>query len=75
MNNTSSIDSTLSRPSDLRANPPILMNEREVSAFLGLSERSVRTYTNNGLIPVIRVGRRKIFRRDAVLAVLSKLEQ
>ncbi|WP_309401085.1 helix-turn-helix domain-containing protein [Cerasicoccus maritimus] len=59
---------------DLRAQPPVLMNEREISVFLGLSERSVRTYTTNGLIPVIRVGRRKIFRRDAVLAALRKLE-
>jgi len=59
----------------LRANPPILMNEREISLFLGLSERTVRTYTGNGVIPVIRVGRRKIFRRDAVLAALKKLER
>ncbi len=59
----------------LRENPPVLMNEREVSVFLGLSERSVRNYTANGLIPVIRVGRRKIFRRDAVLAALRKLER
>jgi len=59
---------------ELRQSPPVLMNEREVSAFIGLSERSVRNYTARGLIPVIRVGRRKIFRRDAVLAALKKLE-
>ncbi|MGB0371994.1 MAG: helix-turn-helix domain-containing protein [Opitutales bacterium] len=61
-------------PESIRANPPALMNEREISIFLGLSERSVRTYTQKGVIPVIRVGRRKIFRRDAVLTALKKLE-
>lgn len=56
----------------LRENPPVLMNEREVSVFMGLSERSVRTYTSKGVIPV---GSRKIFRRDAVLAALRELEE
>jgi hypothetical protein len=50
------------------------MNEREVAAFLGLAERSIRNFVNRGLIPVIRIGRRKIYRRDAVIAAMQKLE-
>jgi excisionase family DNA binding protein len=61
-------------PEDLRANPPTLMNEREVAVFLGICPRSVRNFTARGLIPVIRLGRRRLFRRDAVMAALAKLE-
>jgi hypothetical protein len=58
----------------LRANPPVLMSEREVAAFLNICERSVRNFTARRLLPVIRLGRRRLYRRDAVLAALSKLE-
>lgn len=51
------------------------MNEREVAVFMGVCERSVRNYTARRLIPVIRVGKRKIYRRDAVLAALRHLER
>jgi excisionase family DNA binding protein len=59
---------------DLRSNPPTLMNEREVAIFLGICPRSVRNFTSRGLLPVIRLGRRRLFRRDAVLAAIVKLE-
>jgi len=42
--------------------------------FKHICERTVRHYTEQRVIPVIRVGRRKIFRRDAVLAALENLE-
>lgn len=59
---------------DLRSNPPTLMNEGEVATFLGICPRSVRNFTVRGLLPVIRLGRRRLFRRDAVLAAIAKLE-
>jgi hypothetical protein len=58
----------------LRANPPVLMNEREVAVFVGICPRSVRNFSARGLLPVIRLGRRRLFRRDAVLAALKALE-
>lgn len=58
----------------LRSNPPTLMNEREVAVFLGVCPRSIRNFTARGLLPVIRLGRRRLFRRDAVLAAIVKLE-
>jgi len=64
----------MTTPEDLRANPPTLMNEREVAVFLGICPRSVRNFTTRGLIPVVRLGRRRLFRRDAVMAALAKLE-
>lgn len=32
------------------------MNLREVAAFLGVSERTVRNYVSRGLIPATRIG-------------------
>jgi|GEM_PF-5869928 len=65
----------VSSPGDIRANPPVLMNEREVSLFVGVCPRSVRNFTARKLLPVIRLGRRRLYRRDAVLAALKELEQ
>ena len=59
---------------DLRRNPPVLMNEREVAVVLNVCPRSVRNFTSRRLLPVIRLGRRRLFRRDAVLAALAALE-
>ena len=62
-------------PADsIRANPPVLMNEREVALFVGICPRSVRNFTARKLLPVIRLGRRRLYRRDAVLAALKALE-
>ena len=58
----------------LRANPPVLMNEREVATFMDICPRSVRNFRGRSLLPVIRLGRRRLYRRDAVLAALQKLE-
>ncbi len=59
---------------NIRANPPVLMNEREVARFIGICPRSVRNFSARGFLPVIRLGRRRLFRRDAVLAALKSLE-
>ena len=58
----------------LRLNPPVLMNEREVALVLNVCPRSIRNFTSQKLLPVIRLGRRRLFRRDAVLAALQALE-
>jgi hypothetical protein len=61
-------------PDTLRADPPVLMNEREVAVFLNICPRSVRNFTARKLLPVIRLGRRRLYRRDAVLTALKTLE-
>jgi len=53
----------------------MLMSEAEVAVFIGICPRSVRNFTHRGLLPVIRLGRRRLFRRDAVLAALRTLEE
>lgn len=61
--------------SGIRSDPPVLMSEREVALFIGICERSVRNFTSRGLLPVIRLGRRRLYRRDAVLAALRAMEK
>jgi len=41
---------------EICANPPVLMNEREVALFLNICPRSVRNFTARKLLPVIRAG-------------------
>ena len=61
-------------PADLRVNPPVLMNEHELSLVTGLCPRSIRTYVKAGIIPRIKIGRRVLFRWPQVNAALAKLE-
>lgn len=61
-------------PDDIRITPPCLMNVRQVALFLGCSLRSVHNYTEAGILPVVRLGRRRIYRRESVLAALAALE-
>ncbi len=59
----------------IRQTPPVLMNEHEVALFIGICTRSVRNFTARGLLPVIRLGRRRLYRRDTVLAALQRMER
>jgi hypothetical protein len=59
---------------DIRTNPPLLMNERELAFVTGLCPRSVRNYTRAGFIPRIKIGRRVLYRWPQVEAALARLE-
>jgi len=65
---------TAASSAQLRINPPMLMNEAEVAVFIGNCPRSVRIFTQRSLLPMIRLGRRRLFHRDAVLAAPRTLE-
>jgi hypothetical protein len=60
---------------DLRVNPPVLVNERELAHITGLCPRSLRNYVRAGIIPRIKIGRRVLFRWPQVEAALAKLER
>lgn len=51
------------------------MNEQADALFIGICTRSVRNFTARGLLPVIRQGRRRLYRRDTVLAALQRIER
>jgi len=51
------------------------MNEQEVALFIGICTRSVRNFTARGMLPVIRLGRRRLYRRDTVMAALQRMER
>ena len=51
------------------------MNAAEAAVYTDCSERHFRELTAKGVFPHIRVGRRVLFRRDAINAALGKLER
>lgn len=59
---------------DLRTNPPVLVDERELSFITGLCARSIRNHVRAGIIPRIKIGRRVLFRWPQVEAALARLE-
>ena len=61
-------------PEEIRRNPPLLLSEREVSLYLGLSPRSVRNLRKRRLIPYIKLGGRVLFRLAEIDRALAKLE-
>ena len=58
----------------VRINPPLLLRESETAAMLGVSIRTVRNYDRRGLLKPIRIGGRKLYRLETLLATLEKLE-
>ena len=58
----------------LRANPPQILNRTELCAWLTLSDRTVRNYEARGLLPVVRIGGRRLYRRDAIMKALKEME-
>lgn len=58
----------------LRASPPQLLNFRELSVVLGVSERAVSNWVRSGILPRIKLGRRVLFRWSQIEAALAKLE-
>jgi len=61
--------------SSIRQTPPVLMSEQEVALFIGICTRSVRNFTARGMLPVIRLGRRRLYRRATVMAALQRMER
>ena len=58
----------------LRRDPPEFMGRHEACVWLGISERTLRNYEARGWIPVVRIGRRRLYRRDAVMKALEERE-
>ena len=49
-----------------------ILNRPELAWWLRLSERSIRNYEKEGQIPVIKIGRRRLYHKAAVLEALEK---
>jgi excisionase family DNA binding protein len=58
----------------LRRQPPLILSAAEAAVYTDTSERNFRELAERGVFPSIRVGRRVLFRRDAIDAALGKLE-
>lgn len=60
--------------SDSKPAIDVLWVVRDVAKLMKLSERTVFTLTQEGVIPCIRLGRSVRYRPDAVMEALRKLE-
>lgn len=58
----------------IKRNPPLIMNERELAAYVGLCPRSVRNLRRRRLISFIKLGGRVLYRLSEVNRALEKLE-
>ncbi len=65
---------TPSTLNSVRIDPPLLLRESETAVILGVSIRTVRNYDRRGLLKPIRIGGRKLYRRETLLTTLEKLE-
>lgn len=51
----------------------LLLDVRQASSFLGISERSLRWHADKQLIPFRRLGRRLVFKREELEAFYDRL--
>jgi excisionase family DNA binding protein len=40
--------------------PPAFINRKELAAQLGVSDRTIRNWQNQGLVPAIKIGKRTV---------------
>jgi len=59
----------------LRWNPPHIMNAKELSVYLGISERKIRSDAASGKIPSVRIGGRVVFRLCDIDRCLENLRR
>ncbi len=53
-------------------NPPSILNVPEAAALLRISTRTLREHVSARRLPVVRLGGRLLFRREALLGALEK---
>ncbi|HUE72670.1 MAG TPA: helix-turn-helix domain-containing protein [Pirellulaceae bacterium] len=66
-------------PSMLQSGPAgepeaLLIDERSAAALLGVSPRTIWTLADAGEIPFVRIGRRKLYSRETLLAWIRARE-
>lgn len=53
---------------------PLLMDSLEAANVLRISTRTLHTLTKRGVIPCVRLGRRVLYRREALAHRMAELE-
>ena len=75
MNKTNSKNLVEAETTSLRWNPPHIMNAKELSVYLGISERKIRSDGASGKIPSVRIGGRVVFRLCDIDRCLENLRR
>lgn len=58
--------------STTEAIPILLLNPKQAAKSLGISERTLATYTKSGLIPVVRIGHSVRYSLEALRALIGQ---
>lgn len=53
---------------------PQILSRRQLAEYLGVCYRLVSNLEKQGVLPSIKLGKRKVYKLDSVLAALSRLE-
>lgn len=61
-------------PAPKTAPEPLAVGTREAAAMLGVSVRTLATLTTTGAIPSLLIGRRRLYRVEALRAFLAARE-
>ena len=65
---------TSTAPNQASKDPNRLLSIREAAEFLGISERLLWTLADNREVPSLRIGRRRLFRRAALIRWIAERE-
>ncbi|MCH7792474.1 MAG: helix-turn-helix domain-containing protein [Planctomycetes bacterium] len=65
---------TSTAPSQASRDPNRLLSIREAAEFLGISDRLLWTLADNREVPSLRIGRRRLFRRAALIRWIAERE-
>jgi excisionase family DNA binding protein len=71
-NTNEEADATSSRTVTARPTEPLLVSMREGARALGISERFARLLAARGDLPSVRLGRRRLLRRNDIDGIVAR---
>ncbi len=53
----------------------LILTDKEMAEAIHVKPRTLRRYARNGVVPSIKLGGRRVYRRESVIEALTALEQ
>jgi hypothetical protein len=54
---------------------PQILSRRQLAQYLGVCDRMVANLEKQGVLPSIKLGKRRVYKLDSILTALSRLEK
>jgi excisionase family DNA binding protein len=55
--------------------PPVVLSRRAAAQFIGLGQRTFDALAAEKVIPSVKIGKRRLFRREALIKFLERKEK